>query len=368
MPAVAPLEADVAAVLAECDRFISFRPRRPHEVLAALAELTSPDLEPDTYGRGSVVDELEDRVAALLGHEAAVVMPTGTMAQQIALRIWTERRGSQTVAFHPTCHLERHEEGGYARLHGLHARLVGHPDALIGLADLEDVHEPLGALLLELPQRDLGGRLPGWEDLVAQTAWARERGTAVHLDGARLWQCSPWYGREYAEIAGLFDSVYVSFYKDLGGFAGCALAGPSEFVEEARVWQVRHGGRLAVLWPIAVAAAAGLDRLPRMPAYYEKAVEVAAALVRHPLVDVAPDPPQTPMVHLFLRADADALGAAALEVARERHVWLFRRVAPTPLPGVQRLELTVSEPTLELATEEIAELFAEVLERAGSSA
>jgi threonine aldolase len=76
---------------------------------------------------------------------------------------------------------------------------------------------------LELPQREIGGLLPEWDDLVAQAAWTRERGIALHLDGARLWEAAPFYERSYAEIAGLFDSVYVSFYKGLGALAGPRL-------------------------------------------------------------------------------------------------------------------------------------------------
>ena len=74
-------------------------------------------------------------------------------------------------------------------------------------------------MLLELPQRELGGTLPTWDELVAQVTWARERGAAVHLDGARLWEATPFYDQSYdkslANIAALFDTIYVSFYKGL---------------------------------------------------------------------------------------------------------------------------------------------------------
>ena len=96
--------------------------------------------------------------------------------------------------------------------------------------------------------------LPAWDDLVATCEAARARGAALHLDGARLWQCAGFYKKTLAEIAGLFDTVYVSFYKDLRAPAGCALAGPRDVIDEARIWQVRHGGRLFNAYPYLLAA------------------------------------------------------------------------------------------------------------------
>ncbi len=168
----------------------------------------------------------------------------------------------------PTCHLELHEDKAYQRLHGLIGRTLGDGRGLLTLADLQAVHEPLAALLIELPQREIGGRLPAWDDLVAQVAYVRDRGVAAHLDGARLWESGPFYGRPLADIAGLFDSVYVSFYKGLGGLAGSMLLGDDDLVAEARAWRRRHGGTLYGLWPNAAAALVGLRlRLPRMAAY-----------------------------------------------------------------------------------------------------
>ncbi len=149
-----------------------------------------------------MVATLETEVRELLGKPAAVFMPSGTMAQQIALRIHADRTGRHVVAFHPTCHLELHEDKAYQRLHGLIGRTLGDGRGLLTLADLEGVREPLAALLIELPQREIGGRLPEWDDLVAQVAYARDRGAAVHLDGARLWESGPFYGRPLSEIAG----------------------------------------------------------------------------------------------------------------------------------------------------------------------
>ena len=366
---MAPARERIDAAIRGSERFLNAWRGGPsaQERLRVVAEATGEDERLDQYGKGDRIERLEGRVAELLGKEAAVVMPSGTMAQQIALRIWSERRGIRTVAFHPTCHLELHEEKGYERLHGLHAKLVGDPNALIALTDLEALGDPLAALLLELPQRELGGRLPEWDDLVAQTSWARERGIAVHLDGARLWEAQPYYARPHSEIAALFDSVYVSFYKGLGGLAGAALAADSTTIAEARVWQRRHGGNLVTQHPFVVTAEAGLDaRLDRMSSYVEHARAIAAELATVPGLEVVPDPPQTPMFHLHLRGDADRLAEAAVSLAEERRVFLFAEPSTTSSPRWQRHEVMVGETSLALAPAELRELYVEVLARAAS--
>jgi threonine aldolase len=335
--------------------------------LTELVATLDPALDADHYGQGGPVTPFETEIATLLGKAAAVFMPSGTMCQQIALRVWADRGGRRMVGMHARNHLDAHEQRAYQVLHNLRGIVIGSPDRLLTLADLEQVAEPLGALLLELPQREIGGQLPTWDELVAITTWARERGIALHMDGARLWESGPFYARPYAEIAALFDTVYVSFYKGLGGIAGAVLAGPATVIAEARVWRGRHGGQLIHLYPYVLSAQDGLKRLALMPRYYEKAVEVAAALATLPGVDLLPNPPQIPMLHLYLRGERDRLLAAALDVAVETGIWTFDWLGTTPLPDVQVLELNVGDATLNLTTDEIVGVLMAVLERAGVS-
>jgi threonine aldolase len=359
------------AAVRGADRFLNAWHGGPtlRERLLAVAGATGEDERADRYGAGERIERLEARTAKLLGKESAVFAPSGTMAQQIAARIWCDRRGIRTVAFHPTCHLEIHEEKGYERLHGLHGKLVGDANRLITLDDLEALREPVAMLLLELPQREIGGRLPEWDDLVAQVEWARARQTALHLDGARLWEAQPFYDRPHAEIAGLFDSVYVSFYKGLGGMAGAALAGDAETIAESRVWLRRHGGNLVTMHPFVVAAETALDeRLDRMSTYLAHARALAAALASVDGLEVVPDPPQTPMFHLLLRGEHEQLADAALSVAEELKVFLFAEPSPTTSPAWQRHEVMVGEVTLELEPAEVRDLYAEVLARASAPA
>ena len=145
-PVISPdEEAERRAVYSRCERFLGGHgPSRPHAMLAALAAATDPDEQADRYGEGELIEQFERKVADLLGKEAAVFMPSGTMAQQIALRIWSERKQCRTVGFHPTCHLEIHEQKTYQALHGLTGRLIGNPHQVITLDDVKAVHVAIG--------------------------------------------------------------------------------------------------------------------------------------------------------------------------------------------------------------------------------
>ncbi|GAA3014815.1 threonine aldolase family protein [Streptomyces fulvorobeus] len=315
----------------------------------------------DMYGDG-VVGEVEHRVAELLGTQAAAFFPTGTMAQQIALRCWAGRTGDRTVALHPLSHPEVHERGALSAVGGL--RTV-HPTSAPRLPTAKEIREfpePFGTLLLELPLRDAGFVLPGWEALEDVVAAARERDAVVHLDGARLWECVPHLGRGLPEIAGLADSVYVSFYKSLGGLSGAALAGPAELVDEARTWRHRYGGDVFQQHPAALSALLGLEReLPRLPSYVAHAKVVAGALAEGfaesavPWSRVCPEPPHTHQFQVWLPYGADVLNEASLRQAEETGRVLFRRwsAGPSTPPGVSCTEVTVSAEGLEWTARDV---------------
>jgi threonine aldolase len=357
-----PAEPTDDELRAQCTSFLMGHGRpSPADVLGELGSL-GDELSGDTYGAGGAVAALEARVQELLSKPAVVFMPSGTMAQQIALRIHADRAGRRVVAFHPTCHLELYEGKAYQRLHGLVGRPVGDARELLTVDDLAAVNEPLAAVVFELPQREIGGLLPSWQDLRAQVAHVRETGAAVHLDGARLWECTTFYGRDLHEIAALFDSVYVSFYKGLGGLAGCCLAGDERLVAEAREWRSRHGGTLYAMWPYAAAGLVGLrDRLPRMPRYVEHARAIAAVLHTVDGVELRPDPPQTPMMHLQLRGDADSYRAAALRLVTDQKLWVGLHSSPSERAGWRRVELTVGDATLDFTPDQVRDIIASLI-------
>jgi threonine aldolase len=318
--------------------------RSMKQVFQALADGLSGDEDLDSYGEGATISGFEAEVAALFGQQAAVFMPSGTMAQQIALRLWCDRRRNATVAMHPTAHPEFAEHGGYRFLHHLQRVQFGAPEfvanRMLTAADFEALGQEPGAVLLELPYRPLGGRLPAWDDLLAIRAWAQARGVPLHLDGARVWQCRPFYGKSYAEIAGLFDSVYVSFYKDLGGLCGAMLLGSADFVAEARVWQKRHGGGLRTQGPFVASAQLGLRRaLPHIDRWVERAGEIAAVLSQFDGITVDPNPPHVNFFRLFIRGDHEALTRRHMELARETGVFVCHWLRPSAVPGVAVTEI-----------------------------
>lgn len=337
--------------------------RNPRAVLARLAARPEADLP--VNGPGGITDVLETRVAALLGKAQALFFPTGTMAQQVALRIHAEERGRRTFGAHPTNHLDLWEQQGYNAVHGLRFRRIGDPNRLMTLDDLTAPGEPLAAVLWELPQREIGGLLPEWAELTAQVDAVRDLGAAAHLDGARLWEAQPFYDRPHAEIAGLFDSVYVSLYKGLGGVRGAVLAGSEAFIATARVWRWRLGGQIPDAWPLTLSALDGLDTVvPRMPAYLEHAREIAAALAATGEITIVPEVPQTPLFHAHLPVSAEAAAKAARSMAEEYGIHLFGGTATVPLPRSCAVELSIGENAMELDAGEVAELFGDLLARA----
>ncbi|MFI5079565.1 MAG: threonine aldolase family protein, partial [Streptosporangiales bacterium] len=229
---------------------------------------------------------------------------------------------------------------------------------------LTAIGEPPAALLIELPQRDLGGQQPDWDDLQAQLAWARDRGAATHLDGARLWESAAGYGRPPAEIAAVFDTVYVSFYKGIGALPGCCVAGPADIVAEVREWRQRMGGTLFALWPNAASALSCLRRrLPLMPGYLSHARAIAAALDGVPGVRVVPDPPQAPMMHLLLATTQDGFAAAARRLAAGQQIWAWPEAMTTADPAVQRVELSVGDATCALEPGQVRDIIAALIVR-----
>lgn len=221
--------------------------------------LSIPDkVERDIYGNGEHKKHFEQYIAKLFGKEQGLFFITGVQAQLAAMKIHAGRAGKKTIAWHATCHLESAEEASYKELYSLDRILLGSdPDSLPTVEEIEKVlslpeQDRPAAILIELPNRELGCQTYSFSHLEAISSACREAGVKFHMDGARIWEIEPYYkqnyGKSFAEIGQLFDSIYVSFYKGLRGAAGAMLLGPdAAFIDEAKKWQRRAGGNAVQL-------------------------------------------------------------------------------------------------------------------------
>lgn len=383
MPAVAsaatfpddvPAEEETSGALTERLRAAHRRATRwlpgspvpsPAEELAALAaEVSSADGDAqawDRYGEGGAVAAVEARVVDLLGKPAAAMFPSGTMAQQAVLRVWSDRKGSLRVALPELSHLLHHELDGPRLVHGFRFEHLSTGAELPTREALAKLPGPLAAVLLELPLRDAGYLLPTWDELSSFAALCQQREVPLHFDGARLWESAPYLGQSLAEIAELADSVYVSFYKGLGGLAGAAVAGPEDVVAEARQWRQRMGGTLFTLQPYAVSALRGLrEEVPRMAEYHDYALHLAERLPQLG-ISVSPEPPHTNAFRLLVAIDADAVMGRLVKYVEEEQTVLTPPWRAADVPGWSWSEFTVGSATLGWTVDDAAALLATVL-------
>ena len=305
-------------------------------------------LVPDIYGKGTVIESFENRMAELFGKPGAVFFPSGTMAQQIALRIYCDRKNLYKVAYHPLCHLEIHENDGLKKLHPIESVLLGEKNRLITIDDLKEM-EDVSSVLLELPQREIGGELPSWEELCEIVKYLKDRDISVHLDGARIFECMPFYKKSYEEIGELFDSIYISFYKGLGGVTGAILLGEKDFLEEAKIWKRRYGGDLYHLYPYIITGEYAFDkREPLMKQFFEDALEYANLLRENvKCIDILPETPKTNMFHLYILKPYEDVLLAATSLIKEHGIKLFGGLTETqhPISGEPAIksEISISE-------------------------
>lgn len=331
---------------ASCKHDLSFPfhgTETPSARLSAIqAFMDTNGLEGDYFFSGAAVTRLERKIADLFGREAAMWCPTGTMAQGIAARIHAQKTGKGRILLHQTSHLLLHENHGYRLAHHLEAKEIG------------DWRDPITADLLEadaacafveLPQRHNGGLLPSWDQLVELKRRAQDLGLALHLDGARIWSCRPFYdNRSYADIAAGFASIYVSLYKDIGAIGGAVLIGDADFIVEAEIWRSRLGGLMIEPWPMACDALRLLDhRLEQMPGFVERAREVAAGLSHIDKVAIEPEVPHVNMFHLRLPCSAQKAEAARDKAAETTGIWLASRFWDYEGPNQCSMEVTVGE-------------------------
>jgi threonine aldolase len=344
-------------------RLSQHHPRRPAELLEMLAEHPAAAHPADVYGASGAASLLETRTAQLLDKPAAAFFIKGMIAQMSVIRAAAEQARASNIIVHPMSHIELDEQEALWRLHELRPIRLGRY-APFTSAQLDAVTEPIGAIVVELPLRRAGYRLPPLDELRAISSWSRSRGIHLHFDGARLWEAAAGYGVGLAELAALADSVYVSFYKGLGGLGGAVVAGDTDFVRSLAVWKTRHGGNLYTVFPYAISALAGLDaQLPRMPTYVERARALAQQLASDLRMIMTPRTPQVNAFHLLIAGDVETLTTAHRQFARERGVWLFNGFLESAMEGHAIAEVVIGDNSDDYETSEAVSWIADFVER-----
>jgi threonine aldolase len=280
----------------------------------AMAEAEVGD---DVYGEDPTVNRLEAVAAARFGKEAALFVPSGTMANQLAIRAHTEP-GDGAIAG-VGAHLWLYEGGAAAAVAGVQITQVGE-DGLFGADDVrgaiapDDSHFARTRLVcVENTHNRSGGRVFPLEAIRAIARVARDRGLAMHLDGARIWNAEVATGIPVAEWAAEFDSVAFCLSKGLGAPVGSLVAGTRQFVRRARRFRKQLGGGMRQAGILAAAGLFALEHnVKRLADDHANARRLAAGLAELPGIEV-PRAPETNMV-FFCAPDAARFAARAREL------------------------------------------------------
>jgi threonine aldolase len=282
----------------------------PRAYAALLAELTAQrDVGEDSYLLGGEVEAFERRWATLLGKETAVFMPSGTLANQLALRALAGDK--RRVVVPETSHIYNDTGDACQTLSALTLLPLGPGAATFTRAEVEAVlartasgrvAADIGAIAVESPVRRLSGQMFDWDELQRIAALARERGIGLHLDGARLFIAAAYTGRSPAELAAPFDTVYVSLWKYFNCGQGAILAGPRRLLDGMFHTRRMFGGNLAVGWPAAVMAQHHMDGfLDRLRAAIAVSEAFYRAVAAHPRIVVERIPNGTNLTRLAVR-------------------------------------------------------------------
>ena len=309
---------------------------RPTEGMrAAMARAEVGD---DVYAEDPTVTALQERVAALFGHEAALFTPTGSLANLLAVR--SLAGVGQEVLCESSAHIARAELGAHAAYTGLTMRTWTHPRGQVDLPAIQRMFAPdmgsffvrTAAVSLENTHNFAGGALLGIDDLRALRAWADGVGVRVHLDGARIWNAHVATGVPLEEYGAVADVMSVCLSKGLGAPVGSLLLGPADAMAEARVWRKRMGAGMRQVGILAAAGAYALDH------HVERLAEDHAhARLLAESCGVDPATVDTNIVVLE-RADAPAFVAAA--AARGVRV---STVGPTTVRMVTHLDVSAAD-------------------------
>jgi threonine aldolase len=314
---------------------------------AMRAAIAAAPVGDDQYGEDPTVNALQERTAGLLAKEAALFLPSGTMANQVALRVLT-RPGDEVVVSRES-HAVWHETGGSAANAGVQFREIGDKgrfsaEEFIAAIKPRDhpIYPPTTLVEVENTHNRSGGIVFPLEESVRIGAAARERGIASFLDGARLFNAAAASHHTAAQLAEPFDLVAVSLSKGLGAPVGSMLAGRRELIERAVRYRRMFGGAMRQAGLVAAAGLHALDHhMARLVDDHDNARRLAEALVSNPKVDLDLATVQTNIVVFHLR-DGAPDAATVVQQAAARGVLLFA-FGPRTLRAVTHLDVSTAD-------------------------
>jgi threonine aldolase len=301
----------------------------------------------DVFGEDPTVNRLQERVAALLGKEAALFVPSGTQSNQICVKVHTQP-GDELIC-ETSCHIYKYEAGAPAIISGVTCRTVDGDCGILDLSQIEQLIKPpddhlvhTRLVALENTHNRGGGKVYPLEKIQAISNWAHGNGLAMHLDGARLWNAVVASGTSAADWARPFDSVSVCFSKGLGAPVGSALAGSADFVARAHKWRKILGGGMRQAGVLAAAALYALDHhIERLAEDHANARMLARAIADVPCLRLEPPKVETNLV--WFEVDPEFGSAKEVATMLARQGVLVMVGGPTTLRACTHLDLSKAQ-------------------------
>jgi threonine aldolase len=312
------------------------------EMRAAMAEAPVGD---DVFGEDPTVRQLESRTAEMLGKEAALFVPSGTMGNQLGVRVHCQA-GDEFLC-ESNCHILFYEQGAYAQLFGIAAQPVDGDHGVLHVEQLVNRIRPANndhfvrtrLICLENTHNRGAGRVQPYDSVVEICGWAADNGLARHLDGARLFNAVVATGISAADWASHFDTISICFSKGLGAPVGSALVGPADKIRQARRHRKALGGGMRQAGIIAAGALYALEHnIDRLAEDHQHARIIADAVRNSPGLKLDPESVDTNIVIFELDPE---LGTAAAFSARLRDEGvLMNATAPQRLRAVTHLDVS----------------------------
>lgn len=307
------------------------------------AAMHAAEVGDDVLREDPTVNHLEERVAAMLSQEAALFVPTGTMSNQIGVKVHTQPGDEMLID--SLAHIYNYEAGGPAVLSGVTCRTIDGDSGILDVKQLEgkirasnDHFVRTRLVCLENTSNRGGGRIFPLDKIRAIRAWTRQHGLILHLDGARLWNACVATSIPPAVWGAEFDSVSVCFSKGLGAPVGSALCGPKEFITKARRVRKLFGGGMRQAGLLAAAALHALDHhIERLAEDHANAQRIADAIRDCPSLRLVPERVETNLIWF------EAPNATELARGLKEDGILIQVAGPTLLRACLHLDVSATQ-------------------------